>query len=1257
MSANINSKTKRRKVSTIKERTKKISRKKSLSSSNTATPAPPVLPKKPSLEIPFDLDDKLDDTLDDTLDVESIERKELQEPISDIKKLYPTLNVQNLYPSLNDASFNIHISNKPEFYEHSKGNIVPTCNSSTFDILPHQIFVRNFLSIHTPYNSLLLFHGLGSGKTCTAIGVAEEMRDYIINMNHTGKIFVIASPNVAKNFELQLFNESKLKLKDGFWDIQSCTGPKFVREINPFMQKDMAKQTVISMIKSLIKAHYEFIGYVQFSNMVNDCITDAHNSRSEERRQEKIIKRLSKRFSNSLLIIDEAHNIRDNVSDGKDEETNNGKLVYSSIKELITAVDSIRLLLLSATPLFHSPTEIIGLLNLMNMNDRRKTINISDVFTSTGELKTDANGREIGKEILTHKATGYISYVSGENLHTFPRRVWPSSFRPENAIPSININNERKYPPENHKGKETTPISHLSVYMNEPLKPYQCNSYEEVIKSTIEQNGELSLLINRPIQCLNMIYPSDSGVKYGQDGFDNSMIASKKDDVSGSIEYKPGKYGKFFNEGEIVKYSQKINTICNIIGKSTGLCLIYSQFIMGGIVPMALALEARGFVKADNTTLFKPGINIKVRNPKKYIMITGSFDSNNDLKDKLNLLNSDENKEGNLIKVVLITKTGAEGLDFKFIRQVHIMEPWFNLSRIEQIIGRAVRQCSHQLLPVESRNVEIYLHVSERSEKFKQIEPVDLYLYQKSELNAIQIGKVTRILKTTAIDCIINKGNDMPEDAFNGRIITSSGVELNGANITNDYSFSVMCDFMEDCKYECTPDVDDPSKPHDIKNTYHSDYLNVDVNKTISFIKSLFSNSIDGIFFFKRDDLYKKLPNVNKSTTNAALELLVTEEYEYITDKYGRKGKLINISDLYLFQPGGITDNKISIADRSFPVDIKNDSIKLILPEEITDVNVESEYEKIISEIIIKYNIATEATEATDVSPNIGGAKKKKQTEIESVDIDGVHDTWVKGCSDSVKFIMKNYVVTQSTINEAILDHIMEQLSLTDIITLLNKMPVDMIKKDNHIRQMIGRYIIDKKFSINEKKGIRGFLWWRYDISSKQTIHVKSKNKSVFSNRLCILISKDKGNIQWNEATLVEMEETLGVLSRMRDDIQELIPKALSGGKFGSYIGFMTEWGNKRYIIFKIRNMNYNNKGTKCDNLSRVTAITNLLHGCSRLKMRPSVYEIEEILKKGSNNICIIHELILRVLDKTLMDDKVRRRYLLSPVEVLLSGI
>ena len=81
-----------------------------------------------------------------------------------------------LYPSLNDPLFNIKISGKQEFNDtqydgkiHSdiEAHANKLCNAD-YDMSPHQLFVRNFLSFQTPYNSLLLYHGLGSGKTCSA---------------------------------------------------------------------------------------------------------------------------------------------------------------------------------------------------------------------------------------------------------------------------------------------------------------------------------------------------------------------------------------------------------------------------------------------------------------------------------------------------------------------------------------------------------------------------------------------------------------------------------------------------------------------------------------------------------------------------------------------------------------------------------------------------------------------------------------------------------------------------------------------------------------------------------------------------------------------------------------------------------------------------------------------------------------------------------------------------------------------------------
>ena len=123
-----------------------------------------------------------------------------------------------LYPNLNDPNFIVKIAEKKEFQDTKYDGTIYDIKeraeilaNSDFELSPHQAFVRNFLSSQTPYNSLLLFHGLGSGKTCSAIGVCEEYRDYMKSFGIKKRIIIVASPNVQYNFRLQLFDERKLK--------------------------------------------------------------------------------------------------------------------------------------------------------------------------------------------------------------------------------------------------------------------------------------------------------------------------------------------------------------------------------------------------------------------------------------------------------------------------------------------------------------------------------------------------------------------------------------------------------------------------------------------------------------------------------------------------------------------------------------------------------------------------------------------------------------------------------------------------------------------------------------------------------------------------------------------------------------------------------------------------------------------------------------------------------------------------------------
>jgi len=340
----------------------------------------------------------------------------------------------NLYPSLDDPNFIIKIAEKKEFRDNSyNGEIYDVkkhseiLNNADFELAPHQIFIKNFMSFNTPYNSLLLYQGLGTGKTCTAIGVGEEMRDYLNQMGITKKIIIVASPNVQDNFRLQLFDERKMKLVDGLWNIRSCTGNKLLREINPMNMKGLSKEKVVSQIKVLINSAYSFMGYIEFANYIEKVQQLQVDVKSEKERARRKRRNLRNEFDGRLIIIDEIHNVR------MSSDCEN-KIVAEKLLQLVSSAENMRLLLLSATPMYNTYKEIIWLLNLMNMNDRRAVIEIRDVFDADGDFRKNEAGEEIGKELLIRKATGYISFVRGNNPYTFPYRIYPSTFSPKHSF-------------------------------------------------------------------------------------------------------------------------------------------------------------------------------------------------------------------------------------------------------------------------------------------------------------------------------------------------------------------------------------------------------------------------------------------------------------------------------------------------------------------------------------------------------------------------------------------------------------------------------------------------------------------------------------------------------------------------------------------------------------------------------------------------------------------------------------------------------
>ena len=1119
-----------------------------------------------------------------------------------------------LYPSLDDPNFNIKIAKRKEFFDtRYDGHVQDVekqaevlCNAD-FELAPHQLFVRNFLSFLTPYNSLLLYHGLGTGKTCSAIGVAEEMRDYLKQMGISQRIIIVASPNVQHEFRRQLFDESKLQEINGLWNIRACTGNKYLKEINPMNMKGLPKSQIVRQIKRIINDTYLFLGYIEFANYVNKK-AQVSGEFSAQKTKQLIKKRLKKYFNNRLIIIDEVHNIRI-TDDNKD------KRVAQELLKLVKNVDSLRLLLLSATPMYNSYKEIIWLVNLMNLNDNRASIEIKDIFDNQGNFRIDAEGNEVGKSLLERKATGYISFVRGENPYTFPYRIWPSIFAISNTF------QEYQYPTVQLNGKLLVQnLEHISVYLTN-VGSYQQYGYSYIISylKRLVENGEIGAnrelpnfenmesfgytLLQRPLEALNIVYPderidnitidTDFDPKYlvGKAGLNRIMSYKETTNPPQRKDFEYKYHERIFSPDEIGKYSSKIKNICDSVQNSTGITLIYSQYIDGGLVPIALALEELGLVRYGTvSSLFKTPIETR-QVIGTYVMITGDKALSPNNAQELKALTDINNKNGENIKVVLISQAGSEGLDFKYIRQVHIMEPWYNMNRIEQIIGRACRHCSHMALPFNERNIAIFLYGTLLADPSE--EAVDLYLYRLAELKAIQMGKVSRVLKKCAIDCLLNleqlkftaenMNQTVSQTLYNGEIIEYP---------VGDKPYSATCDYMETCSYTCKPNVE-ITDADTVLDTYSESFILMNTDKIVQRIKDLIKER----FFYRKNDIITEI-NVIRNyplvQINAALDQLVGDNSEYISDKYGRLGNLINIGDIYLFQPLEIKDPDVSVYDRSVPIQFKRDKLEFILPQEVTEAVMEPGPDRPFKD------------NAQMLIDKMRQDYEKGTTKQIIVRGD---DDWYKFAS-AVIDNMEAEGADKEVLAELLLDHIVSLINLGDTITILDYLfnKTDLTYFETKLKA---------SFNILQNRNIIGFL-----------------ANNAGSQKL--LIFRDN---KWIDAEAEDYQD-------LSSEIANLVVKK---NKINNIVGFMANFKGS-HMVFKVKIMSkLGHKGARCDQAGKPATIKliNQIVGTNK-------YTSHNTKKINQKQICILQEFTLRLFNYNRKDGKI---WFLSPIEAILIDI
>lgn len=563
------------------------------------------------------------------------------------------------YPDITDKNFYEKIDKIYNKYrvKKNKYTVDKICKPKEFQLQLPQKFLSHFINPKTQYKGVLVYHRIGSGKTCTAIQIAEKW------IKHK-RIIVVVPASLKTNFrnELRSLCASNKYLKNNERNM--------LKKLNPTDEK---YREIIKKSDRKIDMNYEIYSYNKFVDLYNT-------------------KKLN--LKNSLLIVDEIQNM---ISE-------KGTYYETIYKAIHTAPHDLRIVLLSATPMFDKPNELALLLNLLRL---KKEIPISNEFnnkfiltkmTKSGKYKHEVKNIDLFKKYIK----GYVSYFRGA---------------PQVAFPHMTIK-----------------------YIKCEMSDFQYSIYKKVLKNDSIVNTEKKKIMKNYLNIIDLPNNFYLGTRFVSNiVFPNKQIGSDGFDSLTDIKIKK----------QLSKYSCKFYKIIKKIEKCKGKIFVYSAFKnYGGIKSFIKILEAYGY---KNYATHGSG-------RKRYALWSGdeSITAKEELKSVYNLK---ENLNGSMIKILLGTVAIKEGVSLTAVKQVHIIEPYWNTSRLEQVIGRASRMCSHRDLSIEEQNVKVYIYIAiaPKSIEVKQEDTIDQYIQYIAKQKEKIVKSFEQAIKEAAIDCELNK--------------------------------------------------------------------------------------------------------------------------------------------------------------------------------------------------------------------------------------------------------------------------------------------------------------------------------------------------------------------------------------------------------------------------------------------------------------------------------------------------------------------
>lgn len=712
-----------------------------------------------------------------------------------------------------------------------------TQTSSSLRLFPHQRFIRDYIQFDSPYRGLVLYHGLGVGKTCASIAAAEGF------LARHRKVIVMVPASLAMNYRQEIMRCATIGSPSSkLWNLVDVkANPTSVPLPSAFVEKhnfkiwcsyipseaqviernvawkqltEKQKQAVLDTVTAMMDHKYTFINF-------NGLTTKMVQSMDEDF------------FEDALVIIDEAHNFMSRVM--------NGSRIASSLYNHMMHAKGIRFVLLSGTPVINHPFELSYLLNMvrgpMHVFEGKLSKDVATNF-DLGDLKKyvdhfDVHGTDPVMIEWTLAPEGYV--FEDDTRVSLKREAWGQS--PDQIVKeiqkriktqtkgSIKFTSQTTYALPFKKDlfnkwflDESDPdhpkVKHMDLYIRRilgvvsyfrtageeffpritvkkqervPLSDYQFSVYSKVrkLESEMEKRkarmarfgpresgvfaskGTVYRAFSR--MACNFVFPEGIQRKYPMElrkelqnimrreiddelneddqrvdrhdaetstvASDRSFVKTYEDDIRRVMSEVEKMASTTLSRTSLATtFSPKCAEILDHIETSRGKVLLYSQFrAVEGLGIMRLILNQAGYKEVQ---VDKKGGKWHISNPevlssqytnKRYAMFDADRDRTKvllqlyngelealptELQEQLRSAQIGGNVWGEFLRVFMITQSGAEGISLKNVRKVLIMEPFWNMVRMDQVIGRAVRTGSHQELPPEERTVEVYTFVS-----------------------------------------------------------------------------------------------------------------------------------------------------------------------------------------------------------------------------------------------------------------------------------------------------------------------------------------------------------------------------------------------------------------------------------------------------------------------------------------------------------------------------------------------------------------